>query len=308
MLTKWFLLVVVFSLFTAVAKAQDFVSVVKGTLDNYGISATQSLLKQYRDARGITPEYIEGYSWLARKVLVDHQLGEAEKYADETYAMCQQELKHRGLDAEPHLPIALGAAIEVHGLAIAESGNRTKAVAYLQGQLAKYGSTSIGERISKNINIISLVGRPAPALIESEHLGPKPLPLSEYHGKPVLLFFWAHWCVDCKAEAPILARLKQEYGDRLIIIGPTRRYGYAAAGDPASPATELQYIEDVRAKYYSRLTDMAVPVSAVNFKHYGASTTPTLVLVGADGRVKLYHPGRMTYEELKAALASVGLT
>ena len=308
MLTKCFLLVFVFSVFTATAKAQDFVSMVKGTLDYYGIPATQSLLQQYREARGVTPEYIEGYSWLARKELVDHQLGDAEKYAGETYSMCVEELKHRALDVEPHLPIALGAAIEVHGLAMAEAGNRAKALTYLQGQLAKYGDTSIAERISKNINTISLVGRPAPALIESEHLGPKPLPLTAYHGKPVLLFFWAHWCVDCKAEAPILARLKQEYGNKLIIVAPTRRYGYAAAGDPASPVAELKYIEEVREKYYSRLGDTPVPVSAENFKHYGASTTPTLVLVGTDGRVKLYHPGRMTYEELKGALATLGLT
>jgi len=307
MLTKWFLLVIVFSLFTAAAKAQDFVSIVKGTLDNYGIPPAETLLKQYRDTRGVTPEYVEGYSWLARKALVDHQLAAAEKYADETYAMCVEELKRRALDAEPHLPIALGAAIEVHGLALAEQGDRTKAVAYLRAQLAKYGNTSIADRIQKNINVIALVGRPAPALIETEHLGPKPLPLTAYHGKPVLLFFWAHWCVDCKAEAPILARLKQEYGDKLVLVGPTRRYGYAAAGDPTSPAAELKYIEDVRAKYYSRLSDMPIPVSVENFKHYGASTTPTLVLVGADGRVKLYHPGRMTYEELKAALASAGL-
>ena len=302
MLTKSVLLVIIFSLFTVAAKAQDFVSTVRATLDGYGIPAAQAVLKQYRDARGVTPEYLEAYSWLGRKSLSQKDYASAERYAKQTYEMVGAELKHQALDAEPHLPIALGAAIEVLGLARAEQGDRAEAVAYLLSEEKKYAETSIAPRIQKNINLISLEGKPAPALIEVEHLGPKPLPLSAYKGKPVILFFWAHWCVDCKAQGPILARLKAEYGDRLALVGPTQRFGFAGAGEPTSPADELKYIDDVRTKYYSRLADMPVPVSKENFRHYGASTTPTLVLVGADGKVKLYHPGRMTYEELKAEL------
>jgi thiol-disulfide isomerase/thioredoxin len=222
--------------------------------------------------------------------------------------MVTAELKHRSLDSEPHLPLALGAAIEVRSQAMAAQGNGAKAIAYLHAEETKYANTSIVDRIQKNINLVSLEGHPAPPLQETEHLGAKPLPLSAYHGKPVLLFFWAHWCVDCKAQGPILARLKQEYGGQFMLLGPTQRYGYAAAGLPASAAEELKYIDAVRAKYYSILGDIPVPVSKENFRHYGASTTPTLVLIGADGKVKLYHPGRMTYEELKSALASAGLS
>ena len=36
---------------------------------------------------------------------------------------------------------------------------------------------------------------------------------------------------------------------------------------------------------------MAVPVSAANFPTYGASTTPTLVLLDPIGMVRFYHPG-----------------
>jgi thioredoxin-related protein len=41
-----------------------------------------------------------------------------------------------------------------------------------------------------------------------------------------------------------------------------------------------------------------VPLSSENFKIYGVSTTPTLVLIDRAGIVRLYRPGRMTYEEL----------
>jgi len=305
-LSKSAALLIAFSLFTVTAKAQDFVSTVRVTMDGYGIPAAETLLKQYHDAHGVTPEYVEAYSWLGRKALADRNYSAAQKYAQQTYDMAAAELKHRAMDAEPHLPIALGAAIEVRGQAMAAQGDRAGAVAYLRAEAAKFGTTSVADRIQKNINLISLEGRPAPALQEAQFLGAKPLPLSSYRGKTVILFFWAHWCGDCKAEGPILARLKQEYGDRLAVVGPTQRYGYAAAGNPASPTQEMKYIDEVRTKYYSALGNMPVPVSADNFRRYGASTTPTLVLVGADGRVKLYHPGRMTYEELKNALAAAG--
>ena len=308
MLSKSFLLVIIFSLLTVAAKAQDFVYTVRGALDNYGIPTDEQVLKQYRDARGITPEYLEAYSWLGRKALADRNYSAADQYARQTYDMAAAELKHRQLDAEPHLPIALGAAIEVRGQVLAAQGNRTAAAAYLRAEETKYATTSIATRIQKNINLVSLEGKPAPALQESHYLGPKPEPVAAYHGKTVVLFFWAHWCVDCKAEAPILARLKSEFGDRLAVIAPTQRYGYAGGGNPASPAEELKYIEDIKTKYYPALANAPVPVSEENLKRYGVSTTPTIVLVGADGKVKLYHPGRMTYEELKTALAGAGLS
>ena len=46
-------------------------------------------------------------------------------------------------------------------------------------------------------------------------------------------------------------------------------------------------------------------VSEANFTRYGASTTPTLVLIDRAGIVRLYHPGAMTYADLRAAVAKV---
>jgi thioredoxin-related protein len=42
-----------------------------------------------------------------------------------------------------------------------------------------------------------------------------------------------------------------------------------------------------------------VPLSEENFKSYGASTTPTVVLIDRAGIVRLYHPGQMTLEEFE---------
>src|SRR5262249_23935498 len=149
----------------------------------------------------------------------------------------------------------------------------------------------------KNLNVITLVGKPAPSLEETQFLGSKPPTLASLKGSPVLLFFWAHWCSDCKAEVPIIARLKQEYASKgLAVIGPTKLYGYTAQEDHAKPAQEKAYIEAVRQRFYSSLPEMPVPLSGANFKTYGASTTPTLVVLNRDGQVELYHPGAMPYE------------
>jgi thioredoxin-related protein len=48
---------------------------------------------------------------------------------------------------------------------------------------------------------------------------------------------------------------------------------------------------------------MAVPVSEENFRAWGASTTPTFVLIDKAGVVRLYHPGGLSYEDLKAKIA-----
>jgi thioredoxin-related protein len=50
---------------------------------------------------------------------------------------------------------------------------------------------------------------------------------------------------------------------------------------------------------------MTVPLSAANFIHYGASTTPTLVLIDRAGVVRYYHPGAAPEAELSARIRTL---
>lgn len=266
----------------------------------------EKYLENYRAKNGVTPEWLEALSWMGRGALEDKKYDQAERYADETRKLSLAELGKRKLDDERHLPIALGASMEVHAQVLAARGERGQAMAFLRHELDAFRATSIAARIQKNINLLTLEGKPAPPLEMTEWLGGRPVPLDRLKGHPVLLFFWAHWCGDCKREAPDLARLAAEYQSKgLVLIGPSQHYGYAAGGEDASREQETHYIDEVRAQYYAALGAMSVPLSEANFIQYGASTTPTIVLVDRQGIVRLYHPGAMPYAQLAAKVAQV---
>lgn len=281
-----------------------------GIVDNVRIAlmqnnfpAAEAQLNSYRSQRGADPEYLEAYSWLGRAALDQGQYDQAAAYAKETKALAVEQLKQRPLDAEPHLPTALGAALEVQSQVLAARGQKAQAIALLQSALRTYGNTSIHDRLQKNLNLLSFQGKLAPPLKEDQFLGAD---LPSLKGSPVLLFFWAQWCADCKAEAPIITQLRSEFAAKgLKVIGPTRYYGYTAQIEHASPADELRYIDAVRHRFYSGLLDMPVPISTQNFLVYGASTTPTLVLLDRAGKVAWYHPGAVSYAELRQQIETV---
>ncbi|HEY3826647.1 MAG TPA: TlpA disulfide reductase family protein [Bryobacteraceae bacterium] len=267
-------------------------------------ATARKALDQYRSKAGTTPEYIEALSWIGRAELAHHDPAAAEQNSDEVRKLSLAQLAHRKLDAEPHLPTALGAAIEVEGQALAASNQRDQAVLFLNDELKKWQATSIHDRIQKNINLLTLEGKPAPVLDISHGVGSrKPLPLSAHLGHPVLLFLWAHWCSDCKNEIPIVQKLMANYGPRgLVVVAPTQHYGYIAGGQDAPPDVETKYIGQVFAQYYAGLGSVEIPLSEANFAKLGVSTTPTLVLVDGKGIVRLYNPGNATYEVLAAKI------
>jgi thiol-disulfide isomerase/thioredoxin len=266
----------------------------------------ERMVRASQKQAGSTPEFAAALSWLARGELGANQFDRADAYAVETRRLADQLLHTRKLDSDPWLPTAVGAAIEVHAQVLAARGERSDAVTFLNEQLALFGNTSIGERLHKNLNVLSLEGKLAPTLDESDWLGSKPTPLSALRGHPVLLFFWAHWCVDCKAEVAILAEIRRIYGPKgLALMAPTKYYGYVAEGQDAAPALEKKYIEAVRRQFYAPLGDVPAPLSNANFLKYGASTTPTLVLIDGAGVVRLYHPGNLSAPELAARIQAV---
>jgi len=285
------------------ARNAGLVPSVRAAIAKHDFAAGEALIAEYRSREGETSEAAEAVSWLGRGALADHELDKAEQYALEAEDLAIPLLKTRGVNDDRHLELALGAAIEVQAQARAARGARSEAVYGLKRALEEYGDTVLHKRIQKNVNALSLEGQPALALDTVEHLGPAVPTFDQLKGKVVLLFFWAHWCPDCKAESPIIARLLDKYRDQgLAIVAPTQRFGYIVSGKPAPPDEELQHIVEVRDTYYGFLRNAPVPLSEINHKEYGVSSTPTLVLLDRQGIVRVYNPGKMSEDDLDAAI------
>jgi thiol-disulfide isomerase/thioredoxin len=280
--------------------AGSLVADVRELIARHDFAAAERTARAYTQRSGTNSEGVEALSWLGRGALQAGDLDRADAFAAETRKAAGEIMRTRGWDAS--LATALGAAVEVHAQVLARGGARAEAVSYLRAELSSFRGTPIHERIQKNINLLSLEGKAAPAIDLSEWIGAKPPSLASFRGKPVLVFFWAHWCPDCKAMGPHIAAIEHQFGSKLQVIAPSRRYGYIAGGEEATPAAEKAYIERVRQQYYAPLAGVPVPLSESNFQKYGASTTPTLVLIDATGVVRLYHPGAIDEAELAARI------
>ncbi len=291
----------------AAAKAPSIIADVRAAIAKNDFAGGEQQLAAYRKDKGTTPEALEALSWLGRGALAAGKLDAADGYAEQAYDLSVAALKTRKMDDEPRLPIAIGAAIEVRAHVAAQKGARADAIQFLQDELSTYRATSIRTRIQKNLNLLSLEGKAAPALQMPEFIGAtKPAALAALKGKPVVLFFWAHWCPDCKAMSGTLDTLRQRYGARgLQIVSPTQRYGYVAARRTAPASEEMAYIQSIRDQFYPWMAAEMVPVSEENFRTYGASTSPTVVLVDRAGVVRLYHPGQMTLDEIEPHVKAI---
>jgi thiol-disulfide isomerase/thioredoxin len=303
-------LIVVLACFVSAQQRVSIVDFVKAVATGGDFATAEKALNQYKTALGTTPEYIEAFSWIGRARLAKKDFSGASQNADAVRQLAMAELSKRQLDAEPHLPTALGAAIEVESQALAAQNRRDEAVVFLNDELKKWQKTSIRARIQKNLNLLTLEGKPVPVIDISQGIGSvRPQSLAAHRGHPILLFLWAHWCADCKNEIAIVKKLEATYAGRgLIVVAPTQHYGYVAGGQEAPPAVETKYIGQVFAQYYATLGPVEVPLSEETFTKFGVSTTPTMVVVDKRGVVSLYHPGNASYEllasKIEAALSA----
>lgn len=289
-------------LFAVAAFAQPIVVEVRKFTSVADLDGARKRIEAERKGGAWTPDLLLAHSWMGRGAQAAKKWPEAEKLSNETRELCLAALKSRRLDDEKSLPLALGASIEVMGHTLANTGRLGEGISFLQAELKRWHATSIRTRIQKNLHLLSLEGKPAPKLETNLFLtGSKMKSLDDFKGRPVFLFMWAHWCEDCKAQGPILESLRKEF-PKLAIVAPTQRYGYVAQGADAPPEKETPYIAQVQKERFPWMNAYPIPVSEENYRLYGVSSTPTLVLLDAKGIVRMYHPGQMTAEQLRPVL------
>lgn len=107
----------------------------------------------------------------------------------------------------------------------------------------------------------------------------KTIQLSKFgKGKTVVLDFWASWCPDCRKDAPEVVRLYEEY----------RQYGIEFIG--ISMDTDVEAWKKAIEKFgisYPQVSELKKFKETDIAKAYGVKWIPSMVVVGADGLVKL---------------------
>jgi thiol-disulfide isomerase/thioredoxin len=286
-------IVLAFFALTLVAGSGQAGELVRGV--RYKLSAGDlpsgiAAVEDYRKATGIDAEYLDAIGWLARGAEMLHRPEMAEAYVTE--------VRHNIPAETPELLAPLGAAIEVEAKLLAAREGRGAAVRFLESELANAKATSLRSRISKNIDLLSLEGHPALPLDLSEYVGAAPSSLESLRGKPVLLYFWAWYCGDCKAQSASLNRVWQKYKSKgLAMITATRLYG-SVEDKPATPAVEKVEVEKIWNELYGGLDGVSGLISTETMVRYGASATPTFALIDRKGLIRLYTPTRLSEAEL----------
>ena len=116
-----------------------------------------------------------------------------------------------------------------------------------------------------------LIGKPAPDFTLSTLDGVE-VQLSSLKGKPVVLNFWATWCVPCRQEHPALLSAAARNGDRVQF------YGVVYQDEPA----KIEVWLDKHGKGYPTLVDEGSR-AAIAFGVYGV---PETYVIDAQGIIR----------------------
>jgi cytochrome c biogenesis protein CcmG/thiol:disulfide interchange protein DsbE len=117
------------------------------------------------------------------------------------------------------------------------------------------------------------------------------LTLEELRGVPVMLNFWASWCIPCREEAPRLQRGWERWGKRGVL--------FLGLDMQDLPEDARDFLREFRITYPT-IRDKGKEVSV----RYGATGIPETYFITARGRVVAHAIGAMSSEQLNRGIAA----
>ncbi len=156
---------------------------------------------------------------------------------------------------------------------------------------ASVKSSLIGKKIAKNLEYASkgeLIGKTA-GDFEQPTADGRPVKLSDYRGKYVLLDFWASWCGWCRAEFPVLKEVYAKYKDQNFEL-----LGIAVNDDREKT---LKAMKEDGVTWPQILNTGKVAMEA-----YGIAGIPEIILFAPDGKILARG---LRGDELKAKVVEV---
>ncbi len=128
------------------------------------------------------------------------------------------------------------------------------------------------------------VGEPVPAFTAELLEGEGSKSLADLRGMPVVVNFWASWCVPCDDEAPLFREAYSRYGKRVYFVGIDIR-------DAKSEAVQFVRKYDLD---YIQLRDEDLSI----YDDYGLTGQPETFFIDQDGELVEHVPGPVTADVL----------
>ena len=134
-------------------------------------------------------------------------------------------------------------------------------------------------------------GDPAPPLTGTT-LDGAPFDLASYRGRPVIVNFWASWCVPCRDEFPLFKDAAGKYGpDGLTIVGTVFSDDEVAARKFASTAGAT----------WPSLIDP----DGSHARDWRVVAPPQTYFIGRDGIIASRQIGQLTQADFERQLAAI---
>jgi len=141
------------------------------------------------------------------------------------------------------------------------------------------------------IALVARAGDAAPELSLHDLAGAEHK-LAEYRGKPVVLNFWATWCVPCAAEMPLLNEMQNRYKSRVLFL--------AASVDDDEMRPEVgAFIRKHRAEALTVMMGATID----SLREFGLKQVmPGTVFIDAEGNIVDRVSGKLQRADLTARL------
>ncbi len=112
--------------------------------------------------------------------------------------------------------------------------------------------------------------------------------LTRYLGEPLVVNFWATWCVPCIREMPMLRDTSEKLAGHVTFLGINVQ---------DSPSKAEAFLAELEVDY-----DQAADPEGAYFRASGGFGMPTTLLVDADGTVRYRHTGELDADSLRGLI------
>jgi cytochrome c biogenesis protein CcmG/thiol:disulfide interchange protein DsbE len=154
--------------------------------------------------------------------------------------------------------------------------------------VAVWQATS-GGSVSSSTPLVGRTDKPAPVFsLPSLTISGQTVSLASLRGKPVVLNFWASWCVPCRTEMPLIETAYRAHQGQIQFLG-------IDANDSTAPA--LAFLRQVQVTYPTAVDTHGLVANA-----YGLFGLPTTIFISSSGRIVGRYIGQMQGTTLEAAI------